>query len=211
MIAAGAGLVAVLAGVGAMFALKGGDADASGTAAGAPPQVTDTLASAQAPNPGDASPTGATPTGTTPTGTPIAAADSGTPPASAPATPPITTPPVTAPPRVPAPAPARPAGGTRASGDGVAARRSLDSLTTVLDPDRVDEATARAAIPVLRALLPRLATRDDSTYAHIRLLEANALSGNESGACTALRAAKGGARTSEQREIVRRYEGQLSC
>jgi hypothetical protein len=66
-------------------------------------------------------------------------------------------------------------------------------------------------VPVLRALLPRMTTADDSTWTHIRLLEAQALSGNEAGACTSLRAARRSARSSEQREVVTRWGGQLSC
>jgi hypothetical protein len=92
-----------------------------------------------------------------------------------------------------------------------ATRRTFDSITTALDPERADEATARAAMQALRALLPRLRTADDSTWAQIRLTEAHALSDDQAGACRALRAARASARSTEQREAVRRYDGQLGC
>ncbi|MDF1506210.1 hypothetical protein, partial [Roseisolibacter sp. H3M3-2] len=92
-----------------------------------------------------------------------------------------------------------------------AARPALDSITTALDPERADESAARAAARALRALLPHVRTPDDSTWAQIRLTEAHALSDDQAGACRALRAAKGSARTGPQREAVRKYEGTLGC
>jgi hypothetical protein len=92
-----------------------------------------------------------------------------------------------------------------------AARRTLDSLTAVLDPDRADENVARSAAVALRVLLPRLGTADDSTWAQIRLGEANALAGDQAGACRALRGAQGTARTPSQRDAVRRLDTTLGC
>ena len=115
-------------------------------------------------------------------------------------------PPTSAPPPRTAEAPIAAAGFTSA-----ADRRTLDSLSTAFDPERMDEATARAAIPVLRRMLPRLGTRDDSTWAHIRLIEANALTNNNGAACSALRAARGTASTAKQREIIANYAGVLGC
>jgi serine/threonine-protein kinase len=207
LLAIAGGVLTVGAVAAVLYSQRGGGAEPAASVAGAPPQITDSAAAAPAPNQIAAATPPATPTatpgGTLPapsTSTPVAPAPSGSaaPAGGAPAAPPVTR-----------PAPPRPAGG--ASGDAVAARRTFDSVSAALDPERTDEASARAAVPVLRALLPRLTTADDSTWAHIRLLEAQALSGNESGACTSLRAAKRTARSSEQREAVRRYEGTLGC
>jgi hypothetical protein len=74
-----------------------------------------------------------------------------------------------------------------------------------------EESAARAAVPALRALLPSLANATDSTWAHIRLLEAYAVTGDMRAACRALDAARGKARTASQREVVSRWSGQLSC
>jgi hypothetical protein len=95
--------------------------------------------------------------------------------------------------------------------DAAAARRTLDSLSSALDPASADEATASAAGRALRALLPRLATADDSTWAHLRLVEASVLGGDASGGCRALAAARRTARTAKQREAVQSYESTLGC
>jgi hypothetical protein len=64
---------------------------------------------------------------------------------------------------------------------------------------------------VRRALLPRLGSAVDSTWAQLRLTEAHALSGNTTAACTALDGARATARTAAQREAVTKYDGQLGC
>lgn len=72
-------------------------------------------------------------------------------------------------------------------------------------------ATVTAALSALRALMPKLTTADDSTWAYIRVLEAHLLRDDERSACSALQAASRMARTMRQAEIVRGYEGSLSC
>lgn len=108
------------------------------------------------------------------------------------------------------PAPPAPAPRTIADG-GASARRTLDSITTALDPTTADADAARAATGALRALLPRLTTAGDSTWAYVRLVEANLLAGDQAPACAAVRAAQGTARTAAQREAVRKYDAQLGC
>jgi serine/threonine-protein kinase len=95
--------------------------------------------------------------------------------------------------------------------DAAAARRTLDSISSALDPASADEATARAANRALRALLPRLGTADDSTWAHLRLVEASVIGGDAPGGCRALTAARRTARTAKQREAVQSYESTLGC
>jgi serine/threonine-protein kinase len=113
-------------------------------------------------------------------------------------------------PVVPAPqAPSR-AGATSGAG-ALAAKRTLDSLTNALDPANPDEAAAHAAIPVLRGLLPRLASAEDSTWAEIRLAEAHLLVSDSRQACVAIRIARTTARSKAQRDAVQRYDIMLSC
>ncbi|HEY0779963.1 MAG TPA: hypothetical protein VGD56_18505, partial [Gemmatirosa sp.] len=94
---------------------------------------------------------------------------------------------------------------------GGAARRTLDSITAALDPSTADAAAGRAAAGALRALLPRLTSGNDSAWALVRTVEANALAGDQDRACAALRAARASARSDAQREAIRRYDGVLGC
>jgi serine/threonine-protein kinase len=100
--------------------------------------------------------------------------------------------------------------GTAPAGGG-AARATLDSLTKALDPSNADEADARAAVPVLRALLPRLVNATDSTWAFIRMAEAHLLLEEVKPACTALRSARASANSMNQADVINRYAGQLGC
>ncbi len=94
---------------------------------------------------------------------------------------------------------------------GQAARTTLDSLTKALDPGSASDDDARAAIPALRSVLLRLPTPEDSTWAYIRIAEAHLLLDEVRPACTALRSARGTARTMNQADIITRYSGQLGC
>lgn len=110
----------------------------------------------------------------------------------------------------------RPAAPTSATGRaisplGQAARTTLDSLTKALDPGSANDDDARAAIPALRSVLQRLPTPEDSTWAYIRIAEAHLLLDEVRPACTALRSARGTARTMNQADIITRYSGQLGC
>ena len=116
--------------------------------------------------------------------------------------------PATNPDRPAAPAPSA----TRAiSPLGQAARNTLDSLTKALDPSSANDDDARAAIPALRNVLVRLPSPEDSTWAYIRIAEAHLLLDEVRPACTALRSARGTARTMNQADIITRYSGQLGC
>jgi len=116
--------------------------------------------------------------------------------------------PATNPDRPAAPAPSA----TRAiSPLGQAARNTLDSLTKALDPSSANDDDARAAIPALRNVLLRLPSPEDSTWAYIRIAEAHLLLDEVRPACTALRSARGTARTMNQADIITRYSGQLGC
>lgn len=94
---------------------------------------------------------------------------------------------------------------------GQAARTTLDSLTKALDPGSANDDDARSAIPALRSVLLRLPTPEDSTWAYIRIAEAHLLLDEVRPACTALRSARGTARTMNQADIITRYSGQLGC
>ncbi|MBL0938787.1 MAG: serine/threonine protein kinase [Gemmatimonadaceae bacterium] len=148
-------------------------------------------------------------TGTqTPAGTPPATG--ATPPTASPgSTGSTTTPPTGS--DAGATAPPTTAAGRAVSPVGVAARNTLDSLTKALDPGSADEETARAAIPALRAVLVRLPTPEDSTWAFIRIAEAHLLLDEVRPACTALRSARASARTMNQADIITRYSGQMGC
>ncbi|MGZ8471299.1 MAG: protein kinase domain-containing protein, partial [Gemmatirosa sp.] len=109
MLAVVGGLVAVLAALGVIGVMQGGDAETAGPTAGVPPQVTDSTTTAVAPNPGDAAPTPATQPDAS-TGTPTGAP-----------TPPPPAPPVAAGPgALPVARPAAPRPAAGASGDAIA-------------------------------------------------------------------------------------------
>ncbi|MBX9855760.1 MAG: protein kinase [Gemmatimonadaceae bacterium] len=116
-------------------------------------------------------------------------------------------------PSAPADRPAAPTSSTgrAVSPLGQAARTTLDSLTKALDPGSANDDDARAAIPALRSVLQRLPTPEDSTWAYIRIAEAHLLLDEVRPACTALRSARGTARTMNQADIITRYSGQLGC
>lgn len=103
-----------------------------------------------------------------------------------------------------------PAGGTRTAPVSRAVA-TLDSITKALDPGSADEGDARAAVPVLKALLPRLTTNTDSTWTYIRIAEAFLLLNEQKPACDALRNARNTARSMAQAEIINGYSSQLRC
>jgi serine/threonine-protein kinase len=205
MVLAGVGtLVAVVAGV--LLTQDGGSG--AGTTGGAPftadpavvltppaPVASDTsTGSAEPPGRADS------PRSTTPTTTPTVST-----------TPPRSTPPVTSPERT---APPQRGGGdetSTAAARGAVAHRTLDSITKSFDPVTADQSSVPAVIGALRGVIPRLTTADDSTWAHLRLVEAHALNGDTRAACAAFRTARGTARNRFQREAVARADSQLSC
>lgn len=78
-----------------------------------------------------------------------------------------------------------------------------DSVQDVLRDDASGEAEARAAIPVLERLLPRMANAADSTWTYLALVNAHGQAGSPSTrACTALRNAQRLAATTAQRAMV---------
>ncbi|MBK8250389.1 MAG: protein kinase [Gemmatimonadetes bacterium] len=78
-----------------------------------------------------------------------------------------------------------------------------DSLQEVLRDDASGEAEARAAIPALERLLPRMANATDSTWTYLALVNAHGQAGSPSTrACTALRNAERLAATAAQRAMV---------
>jgi len=100
---------------------------------------------------------------------------------------------------------------TANSAGGTSGRRTLDSLTKVLDPETADAAVVRTAVPALRALLGRLTSVDDSTWAYIRIAEAHLLIDEVRPACAALRSAQAVARNMTQAEVITGYPGRLGC
>jgi hypothetical protein len=60
-------------------------------------------------------------------------------------------------------------------------------------------------------VLPRLATARDSSWAYLRLLEAQALNGDVRAACASLRSARATARTKRQREAIAGADAELTC
>ena len=107
---------------------------------------------------------------------------------------------------------ASPAGaGTASTAPALAARTTLDSITRRLDPEQPDAATARAAVPALRALLPRLGSARDSTWALIRVAEAHLMLEQEAPACAALRDARRTAASADQSRAITNYVGLLGC
>jgi serine/threonine-protein kinase len=79
----------------------------------------------------------------------------------------------------------------------------LDSLQEVLRADESGEVEARAAIPVLERLLPRMTNAKDSTWTYLALVNAHGQAGSPTTrACTALRNAQRLAATAQQRTMV---------
>jgi hypothetical protein len=73
-----------------------------------------------------------------------------------------------------------------------------------------DAAGARRIASALRALIPRLAGQD-RTRGQLRLIDASTLSGDLTGACAALSAARASASTAALRADVRKSADQLGC
>jgi hypothetical protein len=86
----------------------------------------------------------------------------------------------------------------------------LDELSAALKRGVNDAAATRLA-GSLRAIASRAVDPATRTRAYFRLIDASALSGDLTGACSALRGARGGARTPAQLSELRRYEEQLGC
>ncbi len=231
LVAAGVGtLVAIVAGV----LLTQGDGSTTSTTDGAPsaadaavlaPPVAAADTSAGSAEPPD--PVGPPPPTTLPTPLPAGGARSPNVVPAPPAAPPRVAPrpapaPVTPPPST-RPAPGASSGYSSGSGDagygatntaasrGAAARNTLDSIIKAFDPRTADQSSAPAVIGALRGVLPRLATAEDSTWAHLRLLEAHALNGDARAACASLRTARTTARTKRQREAIAEADAELTC
>lgn len=197
-----AAAVLILGGGGAWYALKGGGA-ASGTATG---DSTGIAAVAETPDVQVGAPGGVNTGGgaARPTG---GAGDAARGAAVAGATP------------AGGGSPPNPGAGTVPVSNGAAAAGAavgnavLDSITRELDPamGEPSAATVTAALSALRALMPKLQTASDSTWAYIRVLEAHMLRDDERSACVALQAANRLAGTMKQAEVLRGYEGMLTC
>ncbi|MGQ0650193.1 MAG: protein kinase domain-containing protein [Gemmatimonadaceae bacterium] len=82
------------------------------------------------------------------------------------------------------------------------ARRTLDSLTRVLEDQQSGEGEAKAAVPVLERLLGSMATPTDSTWTYLALVSAHGQAGAPLRACNALRSASRLATTAAQRAAI---------
>jgi serine/threonine protein kinase len=100
-------------------------------------------------------------------------------------------------------------GSAEAADAAYAASQSLDSLSRALQ-QLPDAAGARRIASALRALIPRLAGQD-RTRGQLRLIDASTLSGDLTGACAALSAARASASTAGLRADVRKSADQLGC
>jgi hypothetical protein len=100
---------------------------------------------------------------------------------------------------------------------GADAQRALDSITDTFNSDRAaadaqaQTAAALRAIPALQALLPRLPSALDSVWAEVHLGEAFGVVNDAPRACEALSRASRLPRTTNQRQIIERYDGLLAC
>ena len=92
-----------------------------------------------------------------------------------------------------------------------AARATLDSVTRLIDPESPNPGVAREALGVLRAVLPRLGTSTDSTWAWIRMAEAHLILEQEAPACAALQSARRAATSPDQGRAITNYVGLLGC
>jgi serine/threonine-protein kinase len=102
-----------------------------------------------------------------------------------------------------------------AAGDAAAsaarARAELARVTRLLDPRTSVAADHRRAVVLLQRLLPRLDASVDSTWALVRLVEAQLLLDAPAEACRALATARRVASTRNQREVVERYAREIPC
>lgn len=113
-----------------------------------------------------------------------------------------------------APAPTVPAGRTAEPATDPDAIAQRDSIRDVLIDDSSGEAEARAAVPALERLLPRMATALDSTWTYLVLVSAHAQGKSPpTRACAALRNADRLAASPRQRTAVTQmFESQdLPC
>jgi hypothetical protein len=93
-----------------------------------------------------------------------------------------------------------------------AAVKELDQLRVHLHPDSaVSEASARAALKRLDALMPRLRTRDDSLFAMLYQSHAYYHLGDLDGQCAVLRRLRSQARGSRIAPVVEGYFGYGKC
>jgi hypothetical protein len=100
---------------------------------------------------------------------------------------------------------------TESRGDD-AAVRELDQLRVHLHPDSaVSEASARAALRQIDALMPRLHTRDDSLFAMLYQSHAYYHLGDLDGQCAVLRRLRSQARGSGIAPVVEGYFGYGKC
>lgn len=114
--------------------------------------------------------------------------------------PPATTPAVAAPPNA------------TNEADAAAARRTLDALRNTLASSDGDEmAVATRMLPQLLAVLPRLGSATDSTYAYLALVFAHGLMERPDRACEPFRQAKRLARTADQRTTLASLDSTLTC
>ena len=161
-------------------------------------------------------PTATVPAAATPTATALPSATASSPPARPTGAPTATVAAVTPAPKATvarervAPAPKTPSE-EDAPASSSSARGVLDSLGTALDPASADEASARAALSLLRAMAPRFTSASDRTWAQIRRAQASVLSGDTGGACVALTGARRTARSGAETGTIRRLSEQLAC
>jgi len=115
-----------------------------------------------------------------------------------------------APPSTP-PAAAAPPNATNEA-DAAAARRTLDALrNTLFSSDGDEMAVATRTLPQLLAVLPRLGSATDSTYAYLALVFAHGLMERPDRACEPFRQAKRLARTADQRTTLASLDSTLTC
>ncbi len=91
-----------------------------------------------------------------------------------------------------------------------AVRRTLDSIRLALDPLTASPADARRGIAVLRDLMPRLATQEDSAWGYLRQAEAHFIMDDERSACVALQTARPIVKTASQRQVITLMSSALS-
>lgn len=91
-----------------------------------------------------------------------------------------------------------------------AVQRTLDSIRLALDPLTASPADARRGIAVLRDLMPRLATREDSAWGYLRQAEAHFIMDDERSACVAIQTARPLVSTASQRQVITLMSSALS-
>jgi hypothetical protein len=83
-----------------------------------------------------------------------------------------------------------------------AARFTLDSLFESFDPARATAADARRVIGVVRGLMPRLGSAEDSAWGYLRQAEAHFVMEDGRSGCLAMAAARPLVRTQAQRTVL---------